>query len=338
MLFMQLVPEIDVPTQDGGSVWLLTPQRSSPGREMGRSSRELGSEGRGHAPTAGSATAAVDGAAGGGGGEGAGAGEGEGEAGGEGARGEEAWKGGYDRALSEYLRRVGSAEPPAFAALRDQATLTNDDDDDEKEAKESDESEKQKKPSKAMARKAKRAAEEAAREARIAAEKAALGPSAQAMESEVLRSRLAPLGLRVKEIRADGHCLYRSIDDQLVKVTGSGHEGGYEGLRATCAATMRDDEDSFRPFIGDCAEQTPEADERWRAYVREVESTATWGGQLEIMALSKALRRRIQVFSATMPVVVMGEDFDEDGALRVAYHRHAFGLGEHYNSVEDDKK
>tara|TARA_B100001142_G_C14313573_1_gene647573 strand:- start:880 stop:1878 length:999 start_codon:yes stop_codon:yes gene_type:complete len=226
----------------------------------------------------------------------------------------------------------------AAAALRDQATLTNDDDDDEKEAKESDESEKQKKPSKAMARKAKRAAEEAAREARIAAEKAALGPSAQAMESEVLRSRLAPLGLRVKEIRADGHCLYRSIDDQLVKVTGSGHEGGYEGLRATCAATMRDDEDSFRPFIGDCAEQTPEADERWRAYVREVESTATWGGQLEIMALSKALRRRIQVFSATMPVVVMGEDFDEDGALRVAYHRHAFGLGEHYNSVEDDKK
>ena len=69
-----------------------------------------------HAPTAGSATAAVDGAAGGGGGEG----EGEGEAGGEGARGEEAWKGGYDRALSEYLRRVGSAEPPAFAALREE--------------------------------------------------------------------------------------------------------------------------------------------------------------------------------------------------------------------------
>jgi OTU domain-containing protein 6 len=225
----------------------------------------------------------------------------------------------------------------AAAALRDKATLTSDDVDDEA-AKEDDARGKQQKPSKAMARKAKRAAEEAAREARIEAEKAALGPSAQAMESEVLRSRLAPLGLRVKEIRADGHCLYRSIDDQLVKVTGSGHEGGYEGLRATCAATMRDDEDSFRPFIGNCAEKTPEADERWREYVREVESTAMWGGQLEIMALSKALRRRIQVFSATMPVVVMGEDFDEDGALRVAYHQHAFGLGEHYNSVEDDKE
>jgi OTU domain-containing protein 6 len=36
-----------------------------------------------------------------------------------------------------------------------------------------------------------------------------------------------------------------------------------------------------------------------------------------------------------MPVVNMGEEHDISGALRVAYHRHAFGLGEHYNSVEN---
>ena len=113
------------------------------------------------------------------------------------------------------------------------------------------------KPSKAMARRAKRAAAEAAREARIEAEKAAAGPSDEAAERDVLRERLAPLGLKVKEIRADGHCLYRSIDDQLCAVTGEGHEGGYEGLRATCAETMRDDETSYRPFADEAPRIRP---------------------------------------------------------------------------------
>lgn len=44
------------------------------------------------------------------------------------------------------------------------------------------------------------------------------------------------------------------------------------------------------------------------------------------------------MFSATMFVVVMGEDFDEDGVLCVVYYWYVFGLGEYYNSVEDDKK
>ena len=218
---------------------------------------------------------------------------------------------------------VGGEDAAAAAALaeatRVQATITSEDG-----------SGGERRPSKAQARKAKRAAEEAAREARIEAEKASLGPSDEALESDVLRARLAPLGLRVKDIRADGHCLYRAIDDQLVAVRGVGHEGGYQGLRETCARALREDEDAYRPFADDCADD----DDKWSAYVRDVESTATWGGQLEIMALAKALGRRIQVFSATMPVVVMGEEFPPEGALRVAYHRHAFGLGEHYNSVE----
>ena len=191
--------------------------------------------------------------------------------------------------------------------------------------------ERQNKPSKAMLRKQKRAAEEAAREARIEAEKAALGPSEEMLESDVLKSRLAPLGLKVKDIKADGHCLYRSIDDQLVMVTGS----GFEGLRRACAETMLENEWDYRPFADGCAEDAPEANAKWERYVSDVRDTATWGGQLELMALAKALGRRIQVFSASMPVVNMGEEHDISGALRVAYHRHAFGLGEHYNSVEN---
>jgi OTU domain-containing protein 6 len=55
---------------------------------------------------------------------------------------------------------------------------------------------------------------------------------------------------------------------------------------------------------------------------------------LELGALAKALKRSIKVFSARMPAVTMGEEFAGDSLL-VCYQRHAFGLGEHYNSIVD---
>lgn len=47
----------------------------------------------------------------------------------------------------------------------------------------------------------------------------------------------------------------------------------------------------------------------------------------------QVLKRRIEVRAVGMPLVVMGEAYPEP-ALRICYMRHAFGLGEHYNSVE----
>ena len=63
-----------------------------------------------------------------------------------------------------------------------------------------------------------------------------------------------------------------------------------------------------------------------------MERTATWGGQLELGALAHALRRPIRVYSAHLPEVAMGEEYAGE-PLRVAYLQHAYGLGEHYNSV-----
>ena len=41
---------------------------------------------------------------------------------------------------------------------------------------------------------------------------------------------------------------------------------------------------------------------------------AAWGSQLELGALAKCLRQRIDVYSVGLPTVLMGEEFE--GALR----------------------
>ena len=50
-------------------------------------------------------------------------------------------------------------------------------------------------------------------------------------------------------------------------------------------------------------------------------------------AFSQVLKRRIEVHAVGMPLLIMGEDHPGP-ALKVCYMRHAFGLGEHYNSVQ----
>jgi OTU domain-containing protein 6 len=66
-----------------------------------------------------------------------------------------------------------------------------------------------------------------------------------------------------------------------------------------------------------------------------VQDTAAWGGQVELGALARALRRQIRVYAVGMPLLTLGDEYAGEGStLEVCYLRHAFGLGEHYNSVE----
>ena len=66
-----------------------------------------------------------------------------------------------------------------------------------------------------------------------------------------------------------------------------------------------------------------------------MESSNEWGGQLEITAIAHACRRCVAVYSADAPVLLTGSEYDVDGAprLQLAYHRHYYGLGEHYNAT-----
>lgn len=42
-----------------------------------------------------------------------------------------------------------------------------------------------------------------------------MGESVRSIEETAIRRKLQPLGLEIYEVKADGHCLYRSLEDQL---------------------------------------------------------------------------------------------------------------------------
>ncbi|CAK7348248.1 unnamed protein product [Dovyalis caffra] len=146
------------------------------------------------------------------------------------------------------------------------------------------------------------------------------------------------------EIKPDGHCLYRAVEDQLALLSGGSTPYNYQELRKMVAAYMRENSSDFLPFF--LSDTTTEENsenslsDRFENYCKDVESTTAWGGQLELGALTHCLRRHIKVFSGSFPDVEMGKEYKSDGgacssnaSIMLSYHKHAFGLGEHYNSV-----
>ena len=75
------------------------------------------------------------------------------------------------------------------------------------------------------------------------------------------------------------------------------------------------------------------SDGEYSAYCTAMADTPAWGGQVELRALATLLHRPLAVIQAEgQEEVVVGEE--EQGApITLSYHRHIFGLGEHYNSV-----
>ena len=96
---------------------------------------------------------------------------------------------------------------------------------------------------------------------------------------------------------------------------------------------MRSHAEDFMPFIGE--DESGYSAPDFEKYCKQVESItqSVWGGQLEINAISAALKLTIDVFSADSPVVTMGKEGESKKKLRISYHKHYFSLGEHYNSI-----
>ncbi len=188
-----------------------------------------------------------------------------------------------------------------------------------------------KRPNRQKARLARRAAEQEAQAAQ-AAEEAAHLPDLREQELKVMKKHLKDLGLTETSIRPDGHCLYSAIaiqlpDEQLNSTrsdTGASMKP-YQLVRTTTGNFISNHPDDFSAFL----------EEPLDVYVSKIKGTAEWGGQLELQAAARAYGVNINVLQADGRVekIESGSRSSHE-PLWLAYYRHSFGLGEHYNALK----
>lgn len=195
-----------------------------------------------------------------------------------------------------------------------------------------------KKPNRQKARLARRTAEQTAAAAQAAEEASSL-PNLRDQELEAMRGNYTQRNLKEKEIQPDGHCLYSAMVDQLIdagidlktsteaasiRSEISPAVPAFKMLRQVAASYIAHHQGDFIPFLEVPVEE----------YIRTIRDTAEWGGHLELMALAQAYKVTVNVLQSDGKVekIECGEE-SSDKQLWLAYYRHSFGLGEHYNSL-----
>lgn len=171
-------------------------------------------------------------------------------------------------------------------------------------------------------------------------------------EEERIRTTCDLLGLELYNVNPDGHCLFAAVADQLA-ILGilPRQQANYTTTRAAAANYIYTHPDDFLPFLPsvdgedgigatDAGFVTPQ---QFEMYCTAIRDTGVWGGEPEILALSRFYNIPIHVIqSGTPPVVVHNPTGapDQDGGfdgnqnvVRISYHRRMYGLGEHYNSL-----
>lgn len=175
-----------------------------------------------------------------------------------------------------------------------------------------------------------RAARKAAEQEAIrqqALDEAALQPDLRKIEMENIESLTKINGTTVHDIVPDGHCLYSSIADQLA--VRHEEDVDVQTLRSKCAAEIRRDRNSYIPFLFD---ETTMSIKDVDSYTKELEETAIWGGDLEILALARVYDCPISVLMSGRPVHRVNDEGTKE-ELKLVYYKHSYGLGEHYNSL-----
>ena len=226
------------------------------------------------------------------------------------------------------------------------------------------------KMSKAARKKAQKKAADAkkrdAMRAEAAAAAAAMGDVKQ-VETDTLIAQLAKEGGRLVKVPADGNCLFSAVADQLssagptgqgmlrdahASVSGSpqtlddaGHDidiSASQALRLLATQYIALHSADFAAFLTDAAGDVTDVG----AYCADMGDIrkGKWGGQPELLALSKALNTPLRVVQvddvmqatpsrpSLLRSMVFGEE-QQGPQLTVAFHKHYYALGEHYNSV-----
>ena len=120
--------------------------------------------------------------------------------------------------------------------------------------------------------------------------------------------------------------MYSAIAHQL------GQDFTFKGIRSLAANYLRNHSSDFMPFMMGDSGEMPSMEE-FIDYCQKVEFTAEWGGQIELQAISNSLKRAIHIVQMGSSMLKIGEEFNDKPPILLSYHRHAYGLGEHYNSL-----
>ncbi|OLY81903.1 OTU domain-containing protein 6B [Smittium mucronatum] len=178
-------------------------------------------------------------------------------------------------------------------------------------------------------------------------------PDKKKIEYEQLEKILSIDNLQIKQVMPNGHCLYNSIIDQLqilptpeissssdideVSFILNGQEvPSVSKLRQIAANYMLENKDQFMPFMINEKTGDMMSYSEFLEHIKEISDTPLWAGHFEITALSNSFKRPILIYRADSqdPIRIgFDEGFCSNPPMRISYHRYAFGLGEHYNSV-----
>ncbi|KAI9613968.1 hypothetical protein H4Q26_009822 [Puccinia striiformis f. sp. tritici PST-130] len=132
------------------------------------------------------------------------------------------------------------------------------------------------------------------------------------LENEALHRICLSLHLQIFEIIPDGHCLYSAISDQLNLLNLNQQEKyTYKDCRQLASEYMRSNQDEFINYLVGIEEQQGDGDGdgeegclmtgiQYSNYCDKVRDSACWGGQPEILALSKALKFRLRLFKLSI--------------------------------------
>ncbi|KAF3007624.1 hypothetical protein E8E13_008300 [Curvularia kusanoi] len=170
-----------------------------------------------------------------------------------------------------------------------------------------------------------------------AEEEARNAPNPRDLEKQRFEPLLSEKNLVLHEIRADGHCLYAAVADQLstrelsleprvsVSLDEKDAKLPYKRTRYAAAGWIEQHSDDFAPFMED---PLPE-------HVRKIRETGEWGGHLELLALAKSYGVRICVLHSDGRVDKIEDEATEGEKEEIwlGYYKHSHGLGEHYNSL-----
>lgn len=139
---------------------------------------------------------------------------------------------------------------------------------------------------------------------------------------EKFAEELKNIGFYIKEVKGDGNCLFRCVSEQIEE-----NENNYEIYRQKCVEYMKENKDDFIPFL--------EENEPFDTYIEKISKDGEWGGNLEIYALSMALKMNFYIYIYQQPIYIVKNHEEPVKNIMLTYHN-----GKHYNSLRklEEKK